>query len=54
MIAQLVSLEGAIAAVQDVNRGLIWIVEGGQPRLASYNMASGTQYLQPQTGVDRT
>lgn len=42
MIAQLVSLDGAIAAVQDVDRGLIWIVEGGQPRLASYNMASGT------------
>src|SRR5690349_10096115 len=42
MITQLVSLDGVIAAVQDVDRGLIWIVEGGQPRLATYDLASGT------------
>jgi M6 family metalloprotease-like protein len=41
MIAQLTSLDGAIAAVPDVGRGVIWIVEAGQPRLASWNMAAG-------------
>ncbi|MCV7255906.1 hypothetical protein H7J86_27430 [Mycobacterium hackensackense] len=41
MITPLVALDGAVAAVEDVGRGLIWIVEGGQPSLASYDVAAG-------------
>lgn len=42
MIAQLATLEGAVAAVEDTGRGVIWIVEGGQPRLASFDLAGRT------------
>lgn len=41
MITQLASLDGAIAAVEDIDRGLVWVLEGGQPRLASWDRTSG-------------
>ncbi|SER33312.1 hypothetical protein [Streptomyces qinglanensis] len=41
MIKQLTSLNDAKAAVEDVNRGLVWLVEGDLPRLASWDLAAG-------------
>ncbi|WP_030620714.1 hypothetical protein [Streptomyces fulvoviolaceus] len=41
MITQLASLNDAIAAVEDIDRGLIWLVEGDGPCLASWNQSAG-------------
>ncbi|MER6976069.1 hypothetical protein [Streptomyces carpinensis] len=41
MITQLGSLDGAIAAVEDVDRGLIWVLEGERLCLSSWNMSAG-------------
>ncbi|MFE2425872.1 hypothetical protein ACFXJ5_03775 [Streptomyces sp. NPDC059373] len=41
MITQLAALDGAIAAVEDIDRGLIWVLEGGPPGLASWNRSAG-------------
>jgi M6 family metalloprotease-like protein len=38
MITQLATLAGAVAAVEDPARKRIWIVEGGQPGLASFDL----------------
>ena len=41
MITPLLSLDGAVAAVVDPDRGVVWIAESGQPGLSSYDLATG-------------